>query len=112
MHQHSGRITYQGRQVASSIEIITVQHHKATRADLLAARPQGIAGAARHGLMDRQPFPKVFLALEVCLDLVGQIVNDHKDAIDNGRQCPEGPIKEGSAGHPEERFRCLQGVRP
>src|SRR5439155_18134059 len=55
MHQHTRRTPSQRGKVSGSVKIIAVQHHKATRADLLAARAQGIRGAARHFLTDNQP---------------------------------------------------------
>ena len=51
------------------------------------------------------------LPAQVVLDLLGQVVDDHDDAIDRGRQGAQGPVEDRPAAHGQQRLGRFQGVR-
>ena len=78
---------------------------------MVAAAAQGVAGAARPLLAHHRPFRDVRLPPQIVLDLLGQVVDDHHDAIDRRRQGAQRPVEDRPAAHRQQRLRRFQRVR-
>ncbi len=112
MHQHAGRMTRQCGEVGRPVQVVSIERQECIRAQMIATAAQGVAGAARPFLAHHGPLRHPRLPAQVVLDLLGEVVDDHDDAVHGRRQGAERPVEDRPAAHQQHRLRRLQGVRP